>query len=259
MPRLRVLFSGARGKMGQALLPGLRAAPDLEVVAETDLGDDLPRAARTNRADVVVDFTTATSAMANARAILASGAQGVVGTTGFSPADLDVLDREARAAGRGLLVAPNFALGMVLLQRAAEALVRHFPRVEIVEAHGEAKADAPSGTAQRTAERLAAAGARARASQVVSSTAGAEPALGRDVGGVRVHSVRLPGVVARQEVHFGGPGEHVLLFHEALSRECYLPGVLAAVRAVPGRVGLLRGLESILPDAERPPGGERRP
>jgi 4-hydroxy-tetrahydrodipicolinate reductase len=191
--------------------------------------------------------------MTNARAILASGAQGVVGTTGFTSADLDVLDREAKAAKRGLLVAPNFALGMVLLQRAAEGLVRHYPRTEVVEAHGEAKADAPSGTAQRTAERLAKAGARARAAR------GGDPSLGLDVDGVRVHSMRLPGVVARQEVHFGGPGERVVLVHEALSRECYLPGVLAAVRAMPGRVGLLRGLDAILPGAERLPETGGRP
>lgn len=240
MSRIRVLFSGARGRMGQALLPGLRAAPDLEVVGTTGRGDDLAAAARAARADVVVDFTAPSVALAHARAILAAGCHGVVGTTGFGAADLDALEGEARRAGRGLLVAPNFALGMVLLQRFAEEVVRHFPRVEVVEAHGEAKADAPSGTALRTAERLARAGARPRAAE------GSEASLGLSVEGVRVHSLRLPGVVARQEVHFGGPGEALLLRHEALSRECYLPGVLAAVRQVPGRVGLLRGLDPLL-------------
>jgi 4-hydroxy-tetrahydrodipicolinate reductase len=240
MGRLRVLFSGAKGKMGQALLPGLRAASDLEVVGETDQGDDLVATARASRTEVVVDFTTPQAALPNARKILAAGAHGVIGTTGFTLQDLDALDREARAAGRGLIVAPNFALGMVLLQRCAETLVPHYPRVEIVEVHGEAKLDAPSGTALRTAERLAQAGAHAR------RPPGAEPSLGLDVGGVRVHSLRLPGVVARQEIHFGAPGEAVVLRHEALSRECYLPGVLLALRAVPQRVGLLRGLEALL-------------
>lgn len=240
MGRLRVLFSGAKGKMGQALLPGLRAAPDLEVVAETDRGDDLAASVQRARAEVVVDFTAPSAAVPHARAILAAGAQGVIGTTGFSAADLDHLEQEARRCGRGLLVAPNFALGMVLLQRCAESLAAHYPRIEIVEAHGEAKADAPSGTAQRTAERLAKAGARRR------PQAGHEPSLGLDVDGVRVHSLRLPGVVARQEVHFGAPGEALVLRHEALSRECYLPGVLLALRAMHGRVGLLRGLEALL-------------
>jgi 4-hydroxy-tetrahydrodipicolinate reductase len=243
MASIRVLFSGAKGRMGRALLPGLASAPGVEVVAEIDLGDDLGAAARTHRAEVVVDFTTPKAAMPNARAILAAGAQGVIGTTGFSAADLDALEREALAARRGLLVAPNFALGMVLLQRFAVELVRHYPRVEVVEAHHEAKADAPSGTAQRTAERLAAAGGRG------APAPGPERALGADVGGVRVHSLRLPGVIARQEVVFGAPGEAIVLKHEASSRECYLPGVLLAVRAMPGRVGLLRGLDPLLAES----------
>lgn len=240
MTALRIVFSGSRGKMGQALLPGLRAAPDLHVVGETGRGDDLTAVAQRLRADVVVDFSTPLAALSNARAILAAGCQGVVGTTGFSSADLDLLDAEARQAGRGLLVAPNFALGMVLMQRFAEELVRHYPRVEVVETHGEAKADAPSGTALRTAERLARAGARARERE------GLDAALGLSVDGVRVHSLRLPGIVARQEVHFGAAGEALVLRHEALSRDCYLPGVLLAIRAIPGRVGLLRGLDGVL-------------
>ncbi|MFM8385548.1 MAG: 4-hydroxy-tetrahydrodipicolinate reductase [Planctomycetia bacterium] len=241
MTRIKVLFSGARGRMGQALLPGLRAAPGLEVVSTVDRGDDLVARVRETGAQVVVDFTTAAVAMENARRILASGAQGVVGTTGFSAADLDTLEREALAAGRGLCVAPNFALGMVLLQRCAEQLVRHFPRVEVIEAHHEAKADAPSGTALRTAERLARAGA------APGPGVHGEPGRGHDVQGVRVHSVRLPGLVARQDVVFGSAGEAVVLRHEAHSRECYLPGVLLAVRAMPGRTGLVRGLEPLLP------------
>jgi 4-hydroxy-tetrahydrodipicolinate reductase len=240
MSRLKVLFNGAQGRMGQALLPGLRVTADLEVVAETDLGDDLAATVKRSGASVVVDFTSAASAMENARRILASGAQGVIGTTGFSAADLETLGREARAQGRGLLVAANFALGMVLLQRFAERLVRHYPRVEVIEAHHEGKADAPSGTAQRTAERLAQAGAQR------PPGSGQEPARGSDVDGVHVHSLRLPGVVARQDIVFGAQGESIVLRHEALSRECYLPGVVAAVRAIPGRVGLLNGLDALL-------------
>lgn len=240
MQPIRVVFSGAKGRMGQALLPGLKAAPGIDVVAEIDRGDDLAAAVRAQHAGVVVDFTTPQAALPNARAILAAGAQGVIGTTGFSTADLDALEREARAAGRGLLVAPNFALGMVLLQRFAIELVRHYPRVEVIEAHHDGKRDAPSGTAQRTAERLAAAGGRG------APGPGHEAARGHDVQGVRVHSLRLPGVVARQEVVYGAPGEHIVLKHEALSRECYLPGVLLGVRAMPGRVGLLRGLDALL-------------
>jgi 4-hydroxy-tetrahydrodipicolinate reductase len=237
---IRVQFSGARGRMGVALLPGLKAAPGIRVVAETDLGDDLVRAAKESRAEVVVDFTAPAAAVENARKILAAGAHGVIGTTGFTAGDLDRLDREAREAGRALLIAPNFSLGILFLDRFAEELVKRFPRVEVVETHHEGKKDSPSGTALRTAERLAARGAEA-------PPPGPDSGRGVAVGGVRVHSLRLPGVLARQEIHLGAPGETLVLRHEAHSRECYLPGVLLGIRGVVGRVGVLRGLESVFP------------
>jgi len=245
MNDIRILFSGARGRMGQALLPGLRAADGLVVVAETDLDDDLAVAIPESGANVVVDFTAPAAAVPNARAILAAGTQGVIGTTGFTAADLDALETEATAAGRGLLIAPNFSVGMVLLQRFAEEAVRYFPRVEIIETHHENKVDAPSGTARRTAERLAAAGARGLAPS-------AEAACGEDIGGVRVHSRRLPGIQAMQEVVFAGAAETLTLSHHALARDCYLAGVIAAIRAMPGRVGLVRGLASVLFDSDLP-------
>ena len=239
MSALRIVFAGAQGRMGQALLPGLHAEEGIEVVAAIDRDDDLAATLRTADADVVVDFTTPEAAVPNARAILEGGVQGVIGTTGFSLEDLDALDLEARNAGRGLLIAPNFSLGMILLQRFAEETARFFPRVEIIETHHEGKLDAPSGTAQRTAERLAAAGAQA-------GPAGEESARGKDVGGVRVHSRRLPGIQAHQQVLFAGDAETLTLEHHALSRDCYLAGVVAGIRAVPGRVGVLRGLEAVL-------------
>lgn len=239
MSEIRIVFSGAKGRMGRALLPGLRACEGLRVVGEVDLGDDLAATVRAQAAGVVVDFTTPAAAMPNARLILSSGAQGVIGTTGFSVDDLDVLEAEAKAAGRGLLIAPNFSVGMVLLQRFAEEAARHLPRVEITETHHEGKLDAPSGTALRTAERLAEAGA-------VAGPESAEVSRGLDVAGVRVHSRRLPGIHARQEVHLAGAHESLTLLHDASSRDCYLPGVIAAVRAMPGRVGLERGLDGIL-------------
>lgn len=236
---IRIVFSGAKGRMGQALIPTLRETEGIAVVGTVDLGDDLGAAVRDGGADVVIDFTAPDAAMTNARAILAAGAQGVIGTTGFTPDDLDALDREATEAGRGLVIAANFSLGMILLQRFAEDAVRHLPRVEIIETHHEGKKDAPSGTAMRTAERLAAAGAAA-------GPASDDDARGLDVAGVRVHSLRLRGVEARQEVHFAGDGEALVLRHDAFSRQCYAPGVVLAVRAVMGRVGLVRGLDPIL-------------
>jgi len=239
MSVISVIFSGAAGRMGQALLPGLRAAEGIEVVGETDRDDDLAAAIEGAEAQVVVDFTTPAAALPNARTILRSGVHGVIGTTGFSAHDLDQLQDEAQVAGCGLLIAPNFSLGMILLQRFAEESVRWFPRVEITETHHEAKVDAPSGTALRTAERVARAGAaRGPLSQA--------PSRGLDVEGVRVHSRRLPGIHAQQEVHLAGAHEALTLSHQALSRACYLAGVIAGIRAVPERRGLLRGLESVL-------------
>ena len=237
--RIRVAFAGAAGRMGRALLPGLRGAEDVEVVAEIEKDDDLEARTRETQADVVVDFTEPASAAQNARSLLAAGAHGVIGTTGFTEADLEALDERAREAGRGLIVAPNFALGMVLLQRFAVEAARYLPAAEIVETHHTAKLDAPSGTAYDTARRMARAGGRA-------GRAGSEPSRGLEVEGIHVHSLRLPGITARQEVHFGGPGEALLLRHDAAGRDCYLPGVLAAIRAVPAQVGLVRGLEDVL-------------
>jgi len=236
---IRVVFSGAAGRMGRTLVPALAAADGIDLVGEVEKNDDLTVVARSMRASVVVDFTAPAAAMGNARAILRARAQGVIGTTGFSETDLQELDREARATGNGLLVAPNFALGMILLQRFAAEAARHFPAVEVIEAHHPGKVDAPSGTAMDTARRLAAGGAGAAAPFVAASR-------GQDVGGIPVHSMRLPGVLAHQEVHFGGPGERLVLTHDVASRACFVPGVLAAVRAIPGRVGLIRGLEPIL-------------
>jgi len=243
---IRVVFSGAHGRMGRALLPGLRAAEGLEVVAETDVDDDLLVVVADTRAQVVVDFSVPTAAVANARAILRAGAEGVIGTTGFKPADLAALATEAEAVGQGLLVAPNFSLGMILLQRFAQQAVRWFPRVEITETHHEGKLDSPSGTALHTARLLAAAGA-------VGGPSPEGDGRGLVVEGVQVHSRRLPGIHARQEVHLGGEAEALTLSHDALSRDCYLPGVVVGIRAMPGRVGLLRGLESILFETGAPP------
>lgn len=252
---IRVLFSGATGRMGRALLPGLRAAEGIEVVAETGAEDDLVVIVADTRAEVVVDFSVPAAAVGNARKILSAGAQGVIGTTGFRAADLDALAAEARDAGVGLLVAPNFSVGMLLLQRFAVDAMAWLPRVEITETHHEAKVDSPSGTALHTARLLAEAGA-------VGGPAPHGEGRGLDVDGVQVHSRRLPGIHARQEIHLAGAAETLTLSHDALSRDCYLPGVLAGIRAMPGRVGLLRGLETILfaPEAcateQRAPSGE---
>jgi 4-hydroxy-tetrahydrodipicolinate reductase len=240
MTAIRVALAGWKGRMGQVIGPGLEREPWIDLVARIEAGDDLVAACTAARAEVLVDFTTPSAAARNARALLDAGCHGVVGTTGLSTDDLADLDARARAAGRGLLVAPNFALGSILLQRFAGEAARWFPRAEIVEYHHDGKADAPSGTALRTADLLAQAGAGG------GPSAGLDGARGHDRGGVRVHSVRLPGLLAHQEVLFGAAGEVLTLRHDALSRDCYLPGVLLGVRRIRERRGLVHGLEALM-------------
>lgn len=247
MTKIRTAFAGWKGRMGAVILPGLEREADLEVVARIEQGDDLVATCRAARAEVVVDFTTPAVAAANARKILEAGCHGVIGTTGLSEADLGDLDARARAASRALLVAPNFALGVLLMIRFAAEAARWFPRSEIVEIHHDGKLDAPSGTALRTAEAVGAAGSGATRDAAMAALDARSDARGGLHAGVPVHSVRLPGFLAHQEVMFGGAGEVLTLRHDAFSRECYLPGVLLGVRSVRGRVGLLRGLEAVLP------------
>lgn len=250
MATLNVLVSGARGRMGQETVRAIRAEDGLELVGETDLGDDLTAAIRDTAAAVVVDFTTPQSAVDNTRLILAAGACPVVGTTGFRPEDIEALEAESVRLARGGLIAPNFAIGAVLLMRFAAQAVRFFPDVEVIEMHHERKVDAPSGTALKTIEMMHAArqdatGAppRAERPQETETVAGAR---GGTYLGVPVHSIRLPGYVAHQEVQFGAPGQVLTLRHDAPSRSSFMPGVILAVRRVVELDRLHYGLETIL-------------
>jgi 4-hydroxy-tetrahydrodipicolinate reductase len=223
---IAVAVSGAAGRMGQTVCAAVEGAPDMELTGRADpvlgvaLADVLPGA------DVVVDFTTPATALENALTCLRAGVHVVVGTTGFDPAAL--ADVEPTGGGRraNALVAPNFAIGAVLMMRFAAEAARHMAKAEIVELHHDAKLDAPSGTAARTAALMAAA------------TGGAPPPI---------HSVRLPGLVANQEVILGDVGQTLTIRHDTVGRESFMPGVLLAVR----RVGTLErspviGLESLL-------------
>jgi 4-hydroxy-tetrahydrodipicolinate reductase len=222
---IRVAVSGAAGRMGKTVCDAVEGAEDMELAgrADPELGVELPELL--GGADVVVDFTTPDTAPANVRACLAAGVHAVVGTTGF---ELDVLEREVEAAGgeARCFVAPNFAIGAVLLMQAAQLAARQMPECEIVELHHDRKLDAPSGTAKRTAELIREAGGNVH-----------EP----------IHSVRLPGLVAHQEVIFGSPGQTLSLRHDSIDRSSFMPGVLLAVRSVaelPDRFTV--GLEKVL-------------
>jgi 4-hydroxy-tetrahydrodipicolinate reductase len=222
---IRVVVSGAAGRMGQAVCEAVEGAEDMELTAKADPSLGVELADVLGDADVVVDFTTPETAVANVRACMGAGVHAVVGTTGF---DVDELREavESADAGANCLLAPNFAIGAVLLMEVAQRIAPHMPECEIVELHHDKKLDAPSGTAKRTAELIREAGGNVH-----------EP----------IHSVRLPGLVAHQEVIFGGEGQTLSIRHDSIDRRSFMPGVLLAVR----RVGALPepftvGLEKLL-------------
>ncbi len=245
MTTIRVAVIGARGRMGQAVCAAVEAAPDLELGPQVDLGDDVAAVAG---ADVAVVFSVPDVAVEHVLTCVRHGVHAVVGTTGWTAQRLDeVRAALTRAPGVGVLVAPNFALGAVLLMRFAVLAAPHYESVEIVELHHPDKVDAPSGTARHTAELVAAARQEAGCPPVPdATTTSLEGARGADVDGVRVHSVRLRGLVAHEEVLLGGPGEQLTLRHDSFDRASFMPGVLLGVRRIAGRPGLTVGLEHLL-------------
>jgi 4-hydroxy-tetrahydrodipicolinate reductase len=223
---IRVVVSGAAGRMGEAVCEAVGGADDTELTGRADPALDAPLSELLADADVVVDFSTPDAAPGNVRSCVAAGVHAVVGTTGFDLDELRAATEAERTGGANVLVAPNFAIGAVLMMRFAAEAARHMPECEIVELHHDRKLDAPSGTAKRTA------------------------ALVREAGGnvhEPIHSVRLPGLVAHQEVLLGGQGQTLSIRHDSLDRTSFMPGVLLAVR----RVGELErpftvGLEAVL-------------
>ena len=257
---IRVGIFGAAGRMGTAIAAGIAAAPDCEVVALVDpaargragAGELVisgeSKALADAGAEVAVDFTRAEAAMENLRWCAANGVHGVCGTSGLGEADLDELARLFPAEGDGPHCAwvPNFALGAVLMMHVAELVAPHMESVEIIELHHDGKVDAPSGTAIATARRLAAARDTAwPADRTTKHTIeGARGAEGD--GAIRVHSVRLPGLVASQEVLFGALGQTLAIRHDTYDRASFVPGVLLAVRGIAARPGLTVGLDAFL-------------
>ncbi|MBQ1016303.1 4-hydroxy-tetrahydrodipicolinate reductase [Micromonospora sp. D93] len=243
--QLRVGVFGARGRMGIEVCKAVDAADDLALTAAIDQGDD--RSA-VSGAEVVVDFTTPDVVMDNLQWCVEQGISAVVGTTGFTEQRLEqvrgwLTDRP----GVGVVVAPNFGIGAVLMMQFAARAARHFESVEIIEQHHPRKLDAPSGTATHTARQIARARAEAGLGPVPDATKDEVPgARGAEIDGVRVHAVRATGLVAHQEVLFGGTGETLTIRHDSYDRVSFMPGVLLAVRAVRDRPGLTVGLDALL-------------
>ncbi|WP_084336984.1 4-hydroxy-tetrahydrodipicolinate reductase [Actinomadura oligospora] len=245
---IRVGVLGARGRMGSEVCRAVEGADDLELVAALDQGDALDELAKAG-AEAVVDFTHPDVVMDNLRFLVGHGIHAVVGTTGFDAARLDtVRSWQAATPGGQVLIAPNFGIGAVLMMHFATKAAPFFESVEIVELHHPNKADAPSGTARRTAELVAAARAEAGAAPSPDATSQEIPgARGADVDGVRVHAVRLSGLIAHQEVLLGGHGETFTIRHDSMNRESFMPGVLLGVRRAAGLPDRLTvGIESLL-------------
>lgn len=240
---LRVVVAGAGGRMGREACAAVDAVDDLVLHGRVGRGDDL--AAALAGADVLVDLSVPDVSPGHVAAAVAAGVHVVVGTTGWDDDRLAALQEQL--AGRpdvGVLIAPNFSVGALLVADFAVRAARFFPSVEVVELHHPDKVDAPSGTAVRTARRIAAARRDAGMADAPDATTSSLPgARGADVDGVPVHAVRLRGLVAHQEVLLGGPGEHVTLRHDSLDRSSFMPGVLLGVREVVSRPGLTVGLE----------------
>ena len=244
---MRVGVIGARGKVGAEVCRAVEESDDLALVAQVDVGDDLSSLEAAG-SQVAVDFTHPDAVMANLEHCIAHGIHAVVGTTGFDEERLATVRRLLDAAPAvGVLVAPNFSIGALLMMRFAALAAPHFESVEIVEMHHPDKADAPSGTSRRTAELVAAARRDAGLGPVPDATAsGLDGARGADVEGIRVHSQRVRGLVAHQEVLLGAPGETLTIRHDSLDRVSFVPGVLAGVRSVGDHPGLTVGLEHYL-------------
>lgn len=243
--RIKVVVNGANGKMGKTTVAFIENEPDLELVGQSDVGNSLADVIKSTRPDVVVDFTHVSCATANARLILENNCHAVMGTTGILESEFAPLHSLAVSRNKGIIVCPNFAIGAILMMRAAEMIASHMPNVEIIELHHDRKGDSPSGTALKTADMIA------TKNPAINSDRHPETELVTGARGGRyreipIHSVRLPGFVAHQQVIFGGPGQVLTLTHDAMSRESFMPGVMVAIRHVITQTGLIYGLESII-------------
>ncbi|MGD0152227.1 MAG: 4-hydroxy-tetrahydrodipicolinate reductase [Thermacetogeniaceae bacterium] len=262
---INVIVAGAAGKMGQEVVKTVLRDPDLVLAGAIDIkaaGQDagklvglpdcgilisnsLQAALHNNKADVLVDFTNAQAAANNAKTALKNGIFPIIGATGLDEAEIDELRKIAKKTKIGVLIVPNFTLGAVLMMDFARQAARYFPNVEIIELHHDQKVDAPSGTALLTAQSID----RERKPfhqghpQEYEKLVGAR---GGDWNGIRLHSVRLPGLVAHQEVIFGGPGQMLTIRHDSISRESFMPGVTLAIKKVRQLQGVNIGLETVL-------------
>lgn len=240
----KVLVNGAHGRMGQEAVKAINNDTDLVLVGEIDFQDDLAAKINELRPEVVVDFTAASAGFANTQTILNAGARPVIGTSGFVEDQVAQLQQLAKEKSLGGLIAPNFSVGAVLMMKFAAEAAKFLPDVEVIEAHSPQKEESPSGTGIRTAEMIyetrTKAGAETSGKELIAGARGA------DIGGVKLHSIRLPGVIAQQTVFFGGLSETLKIEHNSQHRESFMPGVVLACKQVVKRDELVYGLEHLM-------------
>jgi len=261
MNPIKIVVNGASGRVGQVLLECIRPETGVEVVGAVDVnpgdkrlhlpdGRQIPFSSRiediiqATQPEVLVDFSLAHATMPAVRAAVKQGIHLVIGTTGLDADNLSEIDALTREKGLGAIVASNFALGAVLMVKFARMAARYLDYAEIIELHHPAKLDAPSGTALNTARAMAA--SRGRPFAQPADAGGVYASRGQKVEGIPIHSVRLAGLMAHQEVILGGLGQTLTIRHDTINRECYVPGVLLAVNQVSKHKGLVQGLDSIL-------------
>lgn len=243
---IKVAVVGALGRMGRTVCAAVEGAPDMDLVARLDVGDEID--ARTlEGVDVAVEFTVPATTEANVHALLAAGVDVVVGTTGWTDEALERVREAAKATGRSVIIAPNYALSAVLAMSFAEKAATYFESVEVIELHHPDKVDAPSGTAATTARKISEV-RRAAGVAVSPDATETDPlgARGAKVDDVRVHAVRLRGLNAHEEILLGNPGEQLTIRQDSFDRSSFMPGVLLAVREVGGRGGLTYGLDVVM-------------
>ena len=241
---IKVLVNGANGRMGKEAVNAINNDAALNLVGEIDYKDDLAATIASLKPDVVVDFTAASSGFENTKTILNAGARPVIGTSGFVEAQVDELTALSKSVSLGGLIAPNFSVGAVLMMKFAAEAAKYLPDVEVIEAHSPQKEESPSGTGLRTAEMIAQ--ARTASPQITSDKELVEGARGADLHNVKLHSTRLPGVVAQQTVFFGGLSETLKIEHNSQHRQSFMPGVVLACKKVVERDELVYGLEHLM-------------
>ncbi len=241
---IRVLVNGASGRMGQPAVKTLESDPDFILVGQTGRADDLAAEIKNSRADVVLDFTNAEVVLKNTQTIIDAGAHPVIGTSGLKKEQVHELEKQCAKLQLGGIIAPNFSIGAILMMKYAQEMAKYFPDVEIIEMHHDGKLDSPSGTAVRTAEMLSMERTAKKPLKNTKETiSGARGATYEDI---HIHSIRLPGLVAHQQIMFGGLGETLTIRHDSIDRQCFMPGIVLACKKVIGLKRLVYGLEGVL-------------